>query len=279
MNALETDSATNPLDTGYDWEQAMIAFLQDGIEPEAPEQRRQTVELADIQEYEAENGILYRKMRNSPSSPEYRVPFIATPNRQHFLETRARGWWPQMAKDPKDFATSCRECQLAQRPRSRVERETPQYMISRDIRPLYPTEPCMHFRPFLRPLSWGQPVPRSSSSIHAYQRPRAISGLVLSLLLLGSVCMNTLRLLSLKMTAAIPGSNPSFSVNRVCIQLSHQTQPLQARAVQLSVIDSYQKVCSPLPDRIDRSCRSWHQRGRSASTGVSAIQSSPIFST
>ena len=31
--------------------------------------------------------------------------------------------------------------------------------------------------------------------------------------LLGSVCMNTLRLLSLKMAAAIPGSNSPFSVN------------------------------------------------------------------
>ena len=120
----------------------MIAFLQDGIEPEDPEQRRQTVELADIKEYEAEDGILYRKMRNSPSSPEYRVPFVATPNRRHFLEhyhkafghwsypaiegiTRARGWWPQMAKDLKDFSNSCRECQLAQRPRPRLERDLP----------------------------------------------------------------------------------------------------------------------------------------------------------
>jgi hypothetical protein len=124
-----------------------------------------------------------------------------------------------------------------------------------------------------------QPIPRSSSSIHAYQLSRAISDLVLSLLLLGSVCMNALRLLSLKMAAAIPGSNPSFSVNRVCMHLSHRTQSLQVRAIQSSVIVSYQKVCSPLPDRIDRSCQSWHQRGRSASTGVSAIQSSPIFST
>src|SRR5271156_790134 len=40
-----------------------------------------------------------------------------------------------MAKDLKDFATSCRECQLAQRPRPRLERETPQYMVSKDIRP------------------------------------------------------------------------------------------------------------------------------------------------
>ena len=102
---------------------------------------------------------------------------------------------------------------------------------------------------------------------------------MLSLLLLGSVCMNTLRLLSLKMAAAIPGSNPSFSVNRVCMHLSHRTQPLQVRAVQSSVIVSYQNVCSPLPDRIDRSCQRWHQRGRSVSIGVSTIQSSLIFST
>lgn len=151
-NAIEVDCALNPLDIDYNWEQAMIAFLQDGIEPEDPEQRRQTVELADIKEYEAEDGILYRKMRNSPSSPEYRVPFVATPNRRHFLEhyhkafghwsypaiegiTRARGWWPQMAKDLKDFSNSCRECQLAQRPRPRLERETPQHIVSKDIRP------------------------------------------------------------------------------------------------------------------------------------------------
>ena len=110
---------------------------------------------------------------------------------------------------------------------------------------LCPAEPCMHFTPSFNPhLGGKQPVPRSSSSIHACQLPRAISDLML-LLLLGSVCMNTLRLLSLKMAAAIPGSNPSFSVNRVCMHLSHRTQPLQVRAVQSSVIVSYQKVCSP----------------------------------
>jgi hypothetical protein len=39
----------------------------------------------------------------------------------------------------------------------------------------------------------------------------------------GSVCMNTLRLLSLKMDAAIPGSDLSFSVNRAYMHLSHRT--------------------------------------------------------
>jgi hypothetical protein len=66
--------------------------------------------------------------------------------------------------------------------------------------------------------------------------------------------MNALRLLSLEVAAAIPGSNPPFSVNRVCMHLSNWTQLLQVRAVQSSVIVSYQNVCNPLPDRIDRSC-------------------------
>jgi hypothetical protein len=39
MNALEIESASNPLDIDYDWQRAMIAFLLDGTEPEHPEQR------------------------------------------------------------------------------------------------------------------------------------------------------------------------------------------------------------------------------------------------
>jgi hypothetical protein len=52
--------------------------------------------------------------------------------------------------------------------------------------------------------------------------------------------MNTPRLLSLKMAAAIPGSNPSSSVNRVYMHLSHRTNFLQVRAVQSSVMVFYQ---------------------------------------
>ena len=47
----------------------------------------------------------------------------------------ARGWWPSMTKDIKEFASTCPECQLAQRPRSRYEREAPQPLILQDFRP------------------------------------------------------------------------------------------------------------------------------------------------
>ena len=40
---------------------------------------------------------------------------------------------------------------------------------------------------------------------------------------LGSFCMKTPRVLSLKMAAAIPRYNPPFSVNRVYMHLSHRT--------------------------------------------------------
>jgi hypothetical protein len=84
-NALEFDTAINPLDIDFDWEKTMIAFLQNHIEPTDPEIRSQTVELADIDQYEAENDVLYQKRRNSPSSPEYRVPFVSASMRQDFL--------------------------------------------------------------------------------------------------------------------------------------------------------------------------------------------------
>jgi hypothetical protein len=107
----------------------------------------------------------------------------------------------------------------------------------------------MHFHYFLHPPSLGasKPVSRSSSSIHTCQLPRAISDLVLSLLLLGSVCMNALRLLSLEVAAAIPGSNPSFPVNRVCMHLFHLSQPLQGEGpsnrVSLSPIKTSAAPC------------------------------------
>jgi hypothetical protein len=68
-----------------------------------------------------------------------------------------------------------------------------------------------------------QPVPRSSpqSMLASFRELLVILCSLCSLL--GSVCMNTLHLLSLKMAAAITGSNPSFSVNRVCMHLSHWT--------------------------------------------------------
>jgi len=79
------------------------------------------------------------------------------------------------------------------------------------------------------------PVPQSSSSIQ-FLNPclPASKSLVTSCSLcslLGSVCMNTLRLFSLKMAAAIPGSNPSFLVNHVCHASVSPDQSLQIRAV------------------------------------------------
>ena len=90
---------------------------------------------------------------------------------------------------------------------------------------LCPAEPCMHFHPFLYPPSW------RASSLFLDPVPRSMLASFQDLLVilyspssrLGNVCMNTLRLLSLKMAAAIPGSNPSFSVNRVYMHLSHRT--------------------------------------------------------
>src|ERR1700728_58139 len=58
----------------------------------------------------------------------------------------------------------------------------------------------------------------------------------------GSVCVNMLRLLSLKMAASIPGSYLSESRLHTSVP---PHQPLQVRAAQSSVIVSYQKVCSP----------------------------------
>jgi hypothetical protein len=120
--------------------------------------------------------------------------------------------------------------------------------------------------------------PRSSFSTHACQLPRAISDLVLPLL-------STRQ----RLHEYAPPTQPenghchsriqSLILSEPRLHASpHRTQSLQVRAVQSSVIVSYPKVCSPLPDRIDRSCRHWHQWVRSVSRGSvpsNLVQSSP----
>jgi hypothetical protein len=83
----------------------------------------------------------------------------------------------------------------------------------------------MHFHPFLHLQSWGASIlfldPVLQSMLASFQE--LLVALCSLCSLLGSVYMNTLRLLSLKMATAIPGANPSFSVSRVCMHLSHRT--------------------------------------------------------
>jgi hypothetical protein len=126
-------------------------------------------------------------------------------------------------------------------------------------------------------------VPRSSSSIQ-FLDPFASFGLAVSDLMLS--LLSTRKRLQEYAQSTQPENGScysriqSLSLSEPCLHASVlPDQLLQVRAVQSSVMVSYQKVCRPYQTASIGHADVETQPGPLASTRVSAIQSSPIFST